>query len=98
MRQNRFFAELALKIIKLLIKICEIAPIGAVQTNAHLVDVEKCWRMRIYLQRSASTQLRKSPVPVYDVTPYIYSLSGAQLSIILCGAAVAEVPIAFFSP
>ena len=45
-------------------KFCYNAEIGAVQRNAHLVDLEKGWKMNIYfllLQRSASIQPRTSP-------------------------------------
>ena len=44
-KQFTKFAEIYLKI-------------RAVQRNAHLVDLEKCWKMNIYLQRSASIQPR----------------------------------------
>ena len=34
---------------------------GAVQRFANLVDLEKCCKMSIYLQKSASIQLKSSP-------------------------------------
>ena len=40
------------------------------QKNAHLVDMEKCWKMNasIYLRRSASIQPRTSPKYEYEIS------------------------------
>ena len=38
----------------------EISEFGAVQRIANLVDLEKCWKMRIWTQKSALIQPRTS--------------------------------------
>ena len=58
-----------------------IAEIGAVQKNAHLVDLENdeniILLLRIYLQRSASIQLRTSPKYEYKlVTIFVFFIFG----------------------
>ena len=40
--------------------------IGAVQRIANLVVLEKCCKMRIWMQKSASTQKRTSPLKLGD--------------------------------
>ena len=49
------------KFKKKLAKFSKKIEIAAVQRCTHLVDLEKCCKMSIYLQRSASIQKRTSP-------------------------------------
>ena len=48
-----FFAEIQRKIRKSLTNFCEDFEFGAVRRCLDLVDLEKCFKMRIWLQKSA---------------------------------------------
>ena len=60
------------KILEKSQKICKICEnlwkieIGTVQRNVNLVDLEKCWKMAIYLQRSVPIQPRTSLLKFED--------------------------------
>ena len=47
-----------LRIFTKIIKILHNIEFGAVQRNVNLVDLEKCWKMSIWMQKSASVQPR----------------------------------------
>ena len=47
---------------KFLANFCEYFEYGAVRRCANLVDLEKCFKMSIWLQKSASIQKRTSPL------------------------------------
>ena len=51
-----------LRIFAKIIKILHNIEFGAVQRNVNLVDLEKCWKMRIWTQKSASIQKKTSPL------------------------------------
>ena len=57
--------EIRTKIHKSLTKFCEYFELGAVRRFVYLVDLEKCFKMSIWLQTSASIQKRTSP-PKFD--------------------------------
>ena len=60
--EQRFFSELRTKIRKRLTNFCEYFGLGAVRRYVNLVDLEKCYKMSIWLQKSASIQKRTSPL------------------------------------
>jgi len=71
-------------------KLCWNSKIRAVQRNAHLVDLEKCWKMNIYLQRSASIQ------PRTGLRKYKYKVS--KILLLLTASPVIYYPATIFSP
>ena len=62
-----FFAEFWQKIRKSFTKFWSIFEMGAVQRIAYLVVLEKCCKMRIWMQKSASMQKRTSPLKFGDL-------------------------------
>ena len=63
----RFFAKKSAKIRKSFTKFRSNFEIGAVQRIANLVVLEKCCKMRIWVQKSASMQKRTSPLKFGDL-------------------------------
>ena len=60
--KSRFFAEIRTKIRKSLTNFCEYFEFGTVRRFVYLVDLERCYKMSIWLQKSASKQKRTSPL------------------------------------
>ena len=56
------FQKIHEKMRKSFTKFCWDFHFQPVQRNVNLVDLEKCWKMRIWTQKSASIQKRTSPL------------------------------------
>ena len=67
----------------------------AVQKCENLVDLEKCWKMRIWVQKSASMQKRTSPLKFGDLAEKSGLNSVSNLS---TKAAAARVPLLAVRP
>ena len=63
----RNFAQFSQKIRKSFRKFWSNFEIGAAQRIANLVVLEKCCKMRIWMQKSASMQKRTSPLKFGDL-------------------------------
>lgn len=62
---QQIWSTLFWKIGEHIVKICELLEFGAVQKRVNRVDLKKCCTMNLYLQTSASIQLRTSPPNSY---------------------------------
>ena len=62
LKNSENFANFSAKIRKSFTNFFVNFEIGAVQRIANLVVLEKCWKITIWLQKSASMQRRTSPL------------------------------------